>query len=394
MTSNGTGQPAEDSSAIRYIETPEILFDLEQAAPQVLARASETAPWLAEELAALRKRLPVTLSAQPFRKGNWFRPANHRRAFYREQPGETILAFKGMEIVSDDSPFMVAMVAHKYDSTESPLEHFPLLEHKAPGALLLDEAMPEAQAALALQSRWVETYEGIARTPVPLLVLRWPAEVVQHYRDALFSHLSPRVSRIVERLISDGLAAYVYYYPGPPTRTTELTDRSAGLRIGYGDRKEYYAAALSFERTFHSWMQLVGRMLALGFMPVTLSHENAGYAVQMQNAVVDGGFVDMDSVQPLSAIQSPREFATTFWVMVSELAYSVGTLLRGASSRKLEKTLLVQHDAAVLSIIESLREVLREEEARGLKLDPRLREIVFEQAGFARLDKLFTLHYP
>jgi hypothetical protein len=387
-------QIGEAEEILRFIPTPEVIFDLERAGPSVLARAAETADWLPSALSDLRSRLPIARSAQPFDAGSWFRPASHRRAFYRRCPGPAVIAFKGTELLAEDAAGIVAWVHAKHDLLDSPLEQFPIQEHKAPGVLLTEEAIGEAQSALAFHSRWIEVYEGLARTPVPMLVVAWPGETIARYRDQMAPFLSARVKGILGRLLADGLAAYVYFYPGLPTRATELGDRDSLKMLGYAGRREELGAELSIERTFRSWMDLVGRMLAIGFMPVTLSHDRAGQMVQMQNAAADGGFMDMDSVQPLSRIADIREMITSFYRMLGDLALTTGTLFGGNDSRRMDGLPLVQRDAAILAVHEALASVLRREEARGLAIDPRLKEVVFPETPFSRLDRLYGAHYP
>lgn len=379
---------------IDTVQNPARTFDLAEIAPPVLARAAEEAPWLGPLLEEIRARFPIARTAQPFQEGEYARPVGHRRAFYRTMPGGAVVAFKGTEMQAADAAPMVRWLHARYDRMVSPLEELPILEHKAPGVLLMEEAMPEAEAALALQSRWIAAYPGLARTPVPLLVVRWPDDVVQRYRALLAPLLSRRVRGILERLLTGGMAGYAYYYPGRPLRATEVQGRDSLLAIGYLGRKESHAPTFSFEGTVKSWIQLAARMMALGFMPVSVSSDRSGQLVQPQNAVVDGGFVDMDSLQPIAEIQGDGELATTLWLLVSELAFSVTALLGGSASRSLEKLQRVQHVAAAVRIFELLRDILREEQARGLALDPRLARLVLEERGVEALDRLFTLHYP
>ena len=380
---------------IDHVQGSSLAFDLAQASPTVLQRALQEAPWLGPMLEEMRARFPAAPSAQPFQSDEYFRPVGHRRAFYRTVAGgAAVVAFKGTEVRAGDLEPMARWIHARHDRMESPLEGFPIQEHKAPGVLLLEEAMSEAQAALAFQSRWVSAYPGLPRTPLPLLVLRWPEETVQRYQAAIGRLLSSRARAIVERLIAGGLAAYAYYYPGRTVRATEVQDRAGLVAAGYRSRKSGHAEAFSFEATVESWIRLVARMLALGFMPVSVSSDQSGQLVQPQNATVDGGFVDMDSLQPIAQIAGDGELATTLWLLVRELSFTVTALLGGSASRALEKLRGVQHVAAAARVFEMLRDFLREEQAAGVTVDPRLARLVLEERGVAALDRLFSLQYP
>ncbi|HEX3883780.1 MAG TPA: hypothetical protein VHW66_14060 [Stellaceae bacterium] len=314
------------------VETPpgEIVWDAGEAAPALVAQV----PGLAGHLAALRRAVPVAQELRPFEAEGCVRPHRHLRAFYRAIP-EGIIAVKGSEPLAPHvEPHFAVMSRFRIDypargkSLFSALEHFPLIEQKIPLAVALDEAREDARAAEAVQSAHLARFGGLARVPLPLLVLRWPDAAVERHVAAMAPLLSGRARRIVETQAAGGFGAFVYYYPSVPLRVAHLP-AILGLTGGEPEWRTRLAAIADPAVAIERWIDLVARMLALGFLPGSIESIGVGHCLEMKNAVIDGGFVDLGSVQRMEAVTTPQGFAEPMLAAVADLAKTIRHLLRG-----------------------------------------------------------------
>ncbi|MBK7758713.1 MAG: hypothetical protein IPI35_20415 [Deltaproteobacteria bacterium] len=99
--------------------------------------------------------------------------------------------------------------------------------------------------------------------------------------------LSPASVAIVEDAMADGLAIYVYAYPGFPTRANAY----GHLQAGESEAERLSRLnQLDVDATARSWVRLLVRALHLGFLPYTYQNEGLG-VLDAGNACVDGGIV-------------------------------------------------------------------------------------------------------
>jgi hypothetical protein len=196
-----------------------------------------------------------------------------------------------------------------------------------------------------------------------------------------------------------GLAAYVYFYRNPPLRAQHLDaalETKASPFDGYRGRLAALEDRTDPQQVLHDWIALVARMLALGYMPCTHASHETGQCLRSMNAVIDGGFVDLDSMQLMSEIRAEDEFIETLLVTLQELSDTVMTFaLGGALSRSIvgPSTALVAQ--AVFALVrDELRTAIEEESRRGAVLDPRLTSLLGRRDLFAGLDTVLTALYP
>jgi len=234
------------------------------------------------------------------------RPVNHHRAFYWTLGPGRVVAFKGTEIVAADLDDSIARLARGRRFELRHLDHYPVRERKVPFALRLGEALREAENAALLQAAYVARYRALARVPLPLFVFRWSDDEVARFRGQLAPHLTRYVLDLVDELLASGLGVYVYYYPGIPLRVRELASPIDATLDAVDD-----------------WVKLVARILALGFFPCSYVQADTGQMIQDQNAVVDGGFVDTDSLHAMAEGAEPGEFRRHLAFSTRVLAHTI-----------------------------------------------------------------------
>jgi hypothetical protein len=407
-----TRDPASAQGVTDRVEVspPDIAWSLDAEAPALAAALAATSPWVRAAYDGLRDRMVVARTCRAFDAGRIFRPAGHYRAIYMRGPDEQggvqddgVLAIKGTELFATDLEAMIASIKqtrHPHaDKKHSNLEHFPIIEQKVPMALLVEEGLAEARQAQRFQAAHLERYGELAAAPIPLLVIRWPDPVVAAFRDALVPALSERAAELVALRMAGGLGVYVYYYRNPPLRALHLDaalESKVGAHDGYRGRLAALEQRVEPRQVVADWVALVARMLALGFMPCTRASHETGQCLRSMNAVVDGGFVDLDSMQPLSALASEEELVETLLVSLKELSETVATFVLGSAlprSNLGPSPALVSH--AVFALVrDELRAAMEEEARRGAVFDPRLEGVLGRRDLFSGIDHVLAALYP
>ncbi|WP_210163285.1 hypothetical protein [Niveispirillum irakense] len=308
-----------------------VLWDVAAAAPDLLAAM----PALANAIAPLRAAVPVAHSISPFDGVGAVRPYRHLRAFYLRRP-DGVIAVKGSEIMAGDVDTHLRMLGSyriefpgRGRSLFSALEHFPLNEQKVPLALPVEEALEDVHAAAAVQQAHLARFGTLARVPLPLLALRWPDAVMDAYLRRLSPLLSGRARRTVERVAADGLGCVIYHYPAVPLRVAHLPELLAG-RPGNGWQARL-SGLTGVEAALEGWLDLLARLLVLGFLPGSVESIGVGHCLEMKNAVIDGGLVDMGSICRVETVAEDRIFLETLMVALADLAKTCRQFLLGDS---------------------------------------------------------------
>jgi hypothetical protein len=146
-----------------------------------------------------------------------------------------------------------------------------------------------------------------------------------------------------------------------------------------------------------SWILLVARMLALGYFPNSpVNNYLIGQCLQWQNAVLDGGFVDVDSLQPMRDVHDPRSFHETFLAMLVDLCATIRAFLVGPlptpNNEYNDPTLVSAF--LVIRVWDDLKRRLLEERSQGGFEDPRLDALVGSGPLFQELDAGLSALYP
>jgi hypothetical protein len=313
---------------IAWQPVAEVLWDAGRDAPALLAAA----PDLAGVLGRMRRELPVAATVSPFQSAEACRPYRHLRAFYVPH-AFGVIAVKGTE------PLAADVVGHldglgrfrieypgRGRSLFSALEHFPLAEQKIPLAVTAEEALEDVRSAAMVQQAHLARFGSLARVPLPLLAVRWPDAVTEAHLGRLRTLLSGRAWRVVERVAAAGLGAVVYAYPAMPLRVAHLPELLKGAA---GDWMTRLRTLTDPETAIEGWLELLARMLVLGFLPGSIESIGVGHCLEMKNAVIDGGLVDLGSVCRIDGLAGAQAFTETLLAALADLAKTCRFLLRG-----------------------------------------------------------------
>jgi len=299
---------------------------------------------------ALVAGVPILRDVHEVDHGPYLRPSGHRRAFYvRDGAGAGgVLAVKGTEpLAANFGDFLDEIAAARVgvevrlgspavDRTLSRaelggLDKFPILEGKVPGAVTVREALGEAHAALAIQRAHVARHGAPARLPLPVLVGRWPAEVTGRVEAELKARMTGRGLDLALAALSGGLGVYVYRYPTVPIRLAHLAVPDARRGADVAGRLAAIARHVDPRAIVDGWLGLTARMLALGFVPKDPRAVVSGDCLQVQNACLDGGFTDVESVAPSGGLDE-RALRDAVRRTAHELALDATRLLFGLAA--------------------------------------------------------------
>jgi len=306
-----------------------VLWNAAAAAPETLFAM----PGIAATLSEFKTAIPGAETITPFETNEAVRPYRHLRAFYLRKT-DGVIAVKGSEVFASDVEQMLAVMSGfridflgRGKSLFSALEHFALNEQKIPLALSVDEAMEDVSSAAAVQRAHVARYGARAHTPLPLLAVRWPDTVTEAHLKRLSTLLSARARKSVERVAADGLGAVVYHYPTVPQRVAHLPEilRTRSEK----DWLARLAAIADPQAAVNGWLDVVARLLVLGFLPGSVESIGVGHCLEMKNAVIDGGLVDMGSICRVEDVTDPRQFSETLLAALADLAKTCRHFLRG-----------------------------------------------------------------
>lgn len=179
-------------------------------APLLRETAAEIEHWVAPYAARLHEGLPIPESVAAFAAPPLYRPPASNRSFYYLGPaGRAVVAFKGLEPTAGDFDELIRLMQWPSRSPHRAAAHLVLEEHKIPAAVSLDEALEEANLALAIQTAHHRAYGCLARLPLPLCVFRHSEATARTVAAKLEPLLSERAFRQVEALIAPGLGVYI-----------------------------------------------------------------------------------------------------------------------------------------------------------------------------------------
>jgi hypothetical protein len=297
------------------------------------------------ETGFLSQTLPVCGQWGPF-----YRPYGHWRALYRLQPELGCLAFKGTESYTQNLETHYRAMLDRYAvldfsihrpgfsdrplaATHSVLDRFLYLEGKFPGTVLLSEAMSEVESSAAFQLAYYQRYGCLARAPVPLVIYRVSDEAVDRILQAVCSLVDKSSQTLVRRFATQGFAVLVYWYPHLPLRVGHL-----GLpgHLSPDERLQQLSRTIpegatpaSPQMVVENWVNLVARMLALGYVPADPRSAIRGTCVDAQNLTLDGGIVDLDSIRAFDSFRNPSEIYNAIEMSLEMLHRSISLYLVG-----------------------------------------------------------------
>lgn len=372
----------------------ELVWDLRTEAPELVAQI----PGGDATLAPLTQPLDPPPSVAPFRDEQRVRPHGHQRAYYQRIDGGGVVAWKGTEPTCADFPAWVAQMATQQVQVEvtlgSPvrdvlttraelraIDKWPLVEGKIPGAYTVREGVAEARAAVAFQRAHLARYGTLARVPLPLVVVRWPAPIQAATRAALAPHLAPAARELVDGAV---LGAYAYAYPTVPYRLYHLSVRDAQAGFGYRARLASFPPQIQPRLVVERWLELVARMLASGFVPKDPAAVMTGDCLQPQNVTIDGGVADVGSVVASREL-GDRALADAVRRSVAELTASITRLLLGPTAQLRDR---------FPDLYAHVWRTLAEQVAADTLVDERIGALLRPASAWAALDHLFALVLP
>jgi hypothetical protein len=319
--------------------------------------------------------------------GVWMRQLRCQRQFWGFNGGDEFTSFRS-----------------SIDTTLNNLERWPLIERKVPGAMTLPEALAEASIALAIQRDYLQRYGEFARIPLPLLVLRWPDSVSYRVLLELQPLLSSRAMEVVEQTIARGLAVFIYYYPGLPIRLmslggaqgrrtpilvadTEVVQNipSVGFGWTYARRADQMSGLIDVRGLIERWTDLFVKMLALGYLPKDPGSLLTADCLQPWNVVLDGGFVDIDSVVKIDALDD-ADLDDTIRRSLRGLVINIAYLMLGRIALAMD--FRDRFPELTWTVLDDVRKRLEHEAATG-GIPATLQRLVAPTCVHSDLDRLF-----
>lgn len=379
-----------------------LVWELKNECPAIWEKLASELPHVCKQYDTLSGNLPQATSLDPYTEEASIRPLRHLRAFYVKLQQGGVIAIKGTEIVAKglhEKLFALKQIAVDYPSRGrslfSVLEHFPIVEQKIPMAVTFNECLEDAESAVLLQSKHIETFHSFAHAPIPLGILKWDEQVQYEFLHSLLHMLSPRAKAIVEMVTQQGLGIILYYYPEVPLRVAHMDLEFKLSKASYPERRTQLAQLTNPKQVIDQWINNVSRMLVLGLMPSSIESIGIGHCLEAQNAVLDGGFVDLGSIKPFSKIQDDKEFLQTLSATAIDLANTIRTFLIG---RQVEATAEYRNPTLTMAntiyhVWNELIASLRRFETHH-SLDNRLKETIKEQSLFDALNNSYQSLFP
>jgi hypothetical protein len=391
------------SLGMRHVSLPKIRSFVDES--DAFLSALQTAePWLPSAIETLSTQLPLMRTVGPFVARPFFRPPGSYRSFYYgpatlhhplgTENGRAVIAFKGLEPCAEDIDLLFEDLQRACYSPHNIAEHLALVERKIPGCVSLAEAIREAERAAAVHSRHFRFYGTVAHLPLPLFVYRHSDDVREAAAQKLRSCLGAAAFEAIGPALGSGLGVYVYYYPTAPVRVREIDELFQG--IDFRERLIVLMRALGDpEKVIESWAREFARMLYLGFLPASLASLHTGNCCQPQNACLDGGFVDLDSLTSLDELRSDTEIQAALQLSVESLIQSVRTLVAGSTDPIRSEGTEIRMDLHYFNqyVLALLGRTIETEARPGLELDTRIRGYFSSPRNFEELVGRLSSYY-
>lgn len=384
---------------LRLIEANQI-WSLETESPQLWKQLTRDHSHISDLLRYdLKERFPIAPTLEPFDDAYCARPARHNRAFYIKQPAGSVIAVKGSEAASDQLERAFQALTLGTAAGWSATECFPLQEQKLPYAVHVPEAVQEARITVRFLEKYLQHFNALPIFPLHLAIYRIPEPIESRYFAKLNQFASDRSRRQCKLLGQEGLAVYTYYLPVLPIRLAHIVPPGM-LKNGIVDamsRESVLREKHGFDAQVatNNFLTLVGRMLALGFFPLSMASFGIGYCTSAQNVTINGGMVDSESLIPFDQVTSDWDFSTIFLTTLSTLCATAKVMLYSP----LPCVRFEFKDPSPISMLlsEFVWGHIRSEVASclqsGLRTDPRLQEML-APPSYGKVCDLIKKMYP
>ncbi|MFC3909364.1 hypothetical protein ACFORL_09805 [Legionella dresdenensis] len=283
------------------------------------------------------------------------RPYRHFRSFY--YPAQELnldykgyIALKGTEVFAENIDELLKKIKavhsiyswstrksglglHNSDHALLPMaDRYLFVENKIPLLYLLSEAVEEVNAAVNLQKAYLDSYQTLARIPIPLAIYKIPEESLKA-ADSIFKNFyDEKRYKLVKNFMDEGIAIQIYWYPNVPKRAAHIAFSTAASNAGFQERIAYLSSIMDIEKCVENWILLFCRFLNLGFIPADPIHACKGYCIDPGNLVLDGGMVDMGSIRHIDSFHYSGEIQFALENSIKLLIESIMALLIGKES--------------------------------------------------------------
>ena len=316
-------------AGLRLVEGKQI-WSLKTEAPDLWLRLSRAQPWLAKLLdGKLANKFPMAPTLEPFERRTSVRPTSHNRAFYLKHGKGAVIAVKGSECIDPQLERAFRQLA-TWGRRWAITEDFPLKEQKLPYAVHVEEAVGEANLTLRFLRAYTRHFDELPPFPIHLSVYRIAPALAKSYFKTIARWASDRARTECAAIGRDGLAVYLYFFPHMPRRLSHTVPSSfPGGGVVDAASRDALLAERGFDAKLatESFLSLVGRMLALGFFPLSMASHGIGYCTSAQNVTIQGGMVDAESLHPFDKVKTDWEFATTFLTTMATLVTTLKVML-------------------------------------------------------------------
>ena len=306
------------------------IWSLKKAAPSLWRRLTHAQPWLVELMdERLARQFPVAPTLEPFEKRSSVRPTSHNRAFYLKHPKGAVVAVKGSESIDAQLERAFRQLT-TWGRRWAITEDFPLKEQKLPYAVHVDEAVNEVKLTVRFLDAYVRHFDELPAFPIHLAVYRIADAMATSYFETIARCASERARAECTALGRNGLAVYLYYFPHMPTRVSHVVPAGfpgAGVVDAQSRDALLKSHGLDAKVATERFLSTVGRMLSLGYFPLSMASHGIGYCTSAQNVTVAGGMVDAESLHPFGKVKSDWEFATTFLTTMATLCTTLKVIL-------------------------------------------------------------------
>ena len=362
----------------RYL-TPEIF--------KTCFRDAKASGWISEALSLIENRLPVPPSCEPFQLNSFYRLQRSNRSCCLStitRDGKVtgpVIVVKGLEVFSPDFERFLQRLSRKPNLSLdlSQIDHFPIIERKAPGVLTLYEAIQEADIAMRIHARFKMSIDDL-RFPLPIAVYGVGDIETERYLSIVRGLTTSYTNSVIESVCKGGLGVYVYLYPSVPLRVFNTEEKS--LPESLADHLTFLKSTSDPELVMLRWCHNAARLFAMNMLPLTSLSSFTGNCFQENNAVLDGGFVDLDSCVEIQSCMSDGFVLDSIDASLYTLSATIFLYL----SRS--KLLIEQSRTAIHTIerfcFDRIAYELEADPERSA-LDPRISSYFFEKSSVKRV---------
>ena len=153
-------------------------------------------------------------------------------------------------------------------------------------------------------------------------------------------------------------------------------------------RIEELSKSLDPRQVITRWLELTARMLALGYVPATATNVGRGYCVMAQNAVMDGGFVDLGGLRHVDLFQNESDLAFAISRTLQVLGHTISRFLAGSFA---DSDVFTRRVPGPFSLVwEGVRKHVLAEIASGSSVPPAIQRFMGKNTPADDLMNLFS----